>query len=355
MPRRFAPRNDMQKLAGCLRVQERAAMANLQLFRICPKYCFSFCPTARRTDCHVASRLAMTMGEVLAPVDTPCLLHTLRAPRPCTRAHVPAFCMSLRTSAHTGVAIRVPAEMPGKLALLRANPQPLSYSPKVLLSAMPCRKECGLPRRFAPRNDMQKLAACQHNTWALPVYCRKASLQSQTRCRLQHVIANQCAHLWQSASPQKCLASWHHFGQIRSPFRIRPKYYSPLCPAARRTDCHVASLLAMTCRNLPGVCVCKNVLPWQIRSPFRIRPKYYSPLCPAARRTDCPVASLLAMTEGGVLANRCKMGTGAHLCGPEKAMQRSDLSPGFSGGKAGAKDTQLVSPRCGNPHPRRET
>ena len=60
MPRRFAPRNDMQKLAGCLRVQERAAMANLQLFRICPKYCFSFCPTARRTDCHVASLLAMT-------------------------------------------------------------------------------------------------------------------------------------------------------------------------------------------------------------------------------------------------------------------------------------------------------
>ena len=143
--------------------------------------------------------------------------------------------------------------------------------------------------------------------------------------------------------------------QIRSAFRIRPKRCSLPCPAARRTDCHVASLLAMTCRNLPGVCVCKNVLPWQIRSPFRIRPKYYSPLCPAARRTDCPVASLLAMTEGGVLANRCKMGTGAHLCGPEKAMQRSDLSPGFSGGKAGAKDTQLVSPRCGNPHPRRET
>ena len=43
------------------------------------------------------------------------------------------------------------------------------------------------------------------------------------------------------------------------------------------------------------------------------------------------------------------MGTGAHLCGPEEAMQRSDLSPGFSSGKAGAKDAQLVSPRCGNP------
>ena len=126
-----------------------------------------------------------------------------------------AFCRrgAWRTLGRRGVAIRVPAEMPGKLAPLRANSQPLSYSPKVLLSAMPCRKENGLSRRFAPRNDRR----------------------------------------------------------------------------------------------------------------------------------------------GGVLANRCKMGTGAHLCGPEKAMQRSDLSPGFSGGKAGAKDAQLVSPRCGNPHPRRET
>ena len=33
------------------------------------------------------------------------------------------------------------------------------YSPKVLLSVMPCRRRSGLPRRFAPRNDMQKHAA----------------------------------------------------------------------------------------------------------------------------------------------------------------------------------------------------
>ena len=153
LPRRFAPRNDMQKLAGCLRVQERAAMANLQLFRICPKYCFSFCPTARRTDCPVASLLAMTMGEVLAPVDTPCLLHTLRAPRPCTRAHVPAFCMSLRTSAHTGVAIRFPRRKAWQVGTTSGKFAAFSYLPKVLLSAMPCRKENGLSRRFAPRND----------------------------------------------------------------------------------------------------------------------------------------------------------------------------------------------------------
>ena len=58
-----------------------------------------------------------------------------------------------RAPARTPAAIRFPAEKPGKLALLRANSQPLSYSPKVLLSAMPCRKENGLSRRFAPRND----------------------------------------------------------------------------------------------------------------------------------------------------------------------------------------------------------
>ena len=76
----------------------------------------------------------------------------------CTRARVRTYLpnLSLRTSAHTGAAIRVPAGKPGKLALLQANPQHLSYSPEVLLSVMSYRREYGLPRRFAPRNDMQK-------------------------------------------------------------------------------------------------------------------------------------------------------------------------------------------------------
>ena len=42
------------------------------------------------------------------------------------------------------------------------------YSPKVLLSVMPCRRGYGLPRRFAPRNDMQKLAACAHGKDVMP-------------------------------------------------------------------------------------------------------------------------------------------------------------------------------------------
>ena len=112
------------------------------------------------------------------------------------------------------------------------------HSPKVLLSAMPHRKEYGLPRRFAPRNDMLKLAAWPHKTRALPVYCRKASLHPQPRprplrtlraprpctrrnasvfcmslrasalhpqkrCRLLHVIANQCAHWCGNPRPRR--------------------------------------------------------------------------------------------------------------------------------------------------------
>ena len=33
--------------------------------------------------------------------------------------------------------------------------------PKYCCFVMPCRRGCGLPRRFAPRNDMQKLVRCQ--------------------------------------------------------------------------------------------------------------------------------------------------------------------------------------------------
>ena len=81
-------------------------------------------------------------------------------PRSCKRTHASVFSMSLRTSAHTGVAIRVPAEKPGKSVVLRANSSCFSYLPKVFLFVLWYCKEYGLPRRSAPRNDMLKLAAC---------------------------------------------------------------------------------------------------------------------------------------------------------------------------------------------------
>ena len=77
--------------------------------------------------------------------------------------------MSLRTSAHTGVAIRIPAGMPGKLAAVWANSWRFSDLPKVLLFVLCCRKEYGLPRRCAPRNDMQRLAVCLRRKNVLPL------------------------------------------------------------------------------------------------------------------------------------------------------------------------------------------
>ena len=85
------------------------------IFRICLRYRFLPCPTARSTDCRVASLLAMTGGGVIAP-------HAPAAPgrnvvhcsRTRVRTHLPS--LSLRTSAHTGAAIRFPAGKLGKLA-----------------------------------------------------------------------------------------------------------------------------------------------------------------------------------------------------------------------------------------------
>ena len=108
------------------------------LFRIRPKYCFLFCTAARSTDCHVASLLAMTCRNLprVRIIPGHCR-HTAGKP-PCTRKsassfciplrqtllqpqHLTSFCMSLRTSAHTGVAIRFPAGKLGRLAIPRAN------------------------------------------------------------------------------------------------------------------------------------------------------------------------------------------------------------------------------------------
>ena len=172
MPRRSAPRNDMQRLVACPHLQ---------------------------APCSAAPR-----HYPLAPAEThpPSACHCEL--RPCTRARLPAFCMSLRTSAHTGVAIR-------------------------------------FPRREA----------------------------------------------WQVGC---CL------GKFVALSRIRLRRCFLLCATAGVTDCHVAPLLAMTCRNmqLPAVatawCHGKFVTPYVCALSAAIL------LCPTAGEADCPVAPLLAMT-----------------------------------------------------------
>ena len=97
LPRRFAPRNDMLKLAACLRGQGRNDSPKPAPIYAC-KYVL---PGQAR------SRLQIRLGARL-----------------CTRAHLSSFCMSLRGAGRPprDVAIRIPPGKLAKLALLQANP-----------------------------------------------------------------------------------------------------------------------------------------------------------------------------------------------------------------------------------------
>ena len=202
MPRRFAPRNDMQKHAACQHGNDVVPGEFAALFRICLRHCSLVCAAARRTDCRVASLLAMTERG-----------------RSCTRRNASVFSMSLRTSAHTGVAIRFPAVKPSKLVLLQANPYALfRIRPKYYFLLCPAARRCGLPRRFAPRNDRGG-----------------TSLHPRTPVRLQHVIANQCAHWCGNPRPRR--GTWQvgsTSGKFVALFRICLRHCSLVCAAARR-------------------------------------------------------------------------------------------------------------------------
>ena len=94
---------------------------------------------------------------------------------------------------------------------------------------------------------------------------RRCSGETETWLFLRKSRGEGCvaciAEVWQSASPQRGLASWLLFWQIRSTFRICLKYCSLLCAAARRTDCPVASLLAIiTCFHTT---INENVIYWR--------------------------------------------------------------------------------------------
>ena len=178
--------------------------------------------------------------------------------------------MSLRTSAHTGVAIRIPAGKGNDKCAFGRIRSIFSYSPKALLSAMLCCKENGLPRRCAPRNDMLKFAAYQRLQgrspsgktrnrlpvcleappcirWRVPVFCMSLRTSAHTGVAIRFPCGN-----------TKQIAALKANLQL---LRVCPKYYWLAKYFCREADCHVAALLAMTCRDLPGACVCKDVLP----------------------------------------------------------------------------------------------
>ena len=112
----------------------------------------------------------------------------------------------------------------------------------------------GLPRRFAPRNDMQSPGAClrlqerfsfKHSTRRNPAVFSmslRASAHTGVAIRIP------------AGRPAKFL----RFGRIREALRICPGRYFLQCCTARGTDCPVASLLTMTCNHLERVYVCKS-------------------------------------------------------------------------------------------------
>ena len=154
------------------------------------------------------------------------------------------------------------------------------YSPEVPLSVMPCRKENGLPRRFAPRNDSGEVSsrpgpslpctrchAASFHAPDAPHGLAPADTPPPSAC---HCKTRPCTRSHAATFCMSLRTSAHTGAAIRSPrrgawqvgtasgksvalFRIRPKYRFLLCPAARRTDCHVASLLAMTGKSLRRV------------------------------------------------------------------------------------------------------
>ena len=157
----------------------------------------------RRADCRVAPLLAMTVGEVPS---RPTSVH------PQTRARLQHVIVNnVLATADTWQVSACHCEPVRTLVRQSASPQgngaswllfrQIRYAfrirPKYCFSVLYYRKENGLPRRSAPRNDRQKHVAVRVGNYAFR-------------------------------------------GEIRHAFRIRPKDCFSFCPTARRTDCRFA-------------------------------------------------------------------------------------------------------------------
>ena len=114
-----------------------------------------------------------------------------------------------------------------------------------------------MPRRFAPRNDMLKTATplrLQGTGAAIRIpWQKRGTLHPCPGAHIptKPVIANQCAHWCGNPRPRRetgqvgcCLGKFVTLSVFAQRIAFR------FCATARRTDCHVASLLAMTCRNM---------------------------------------------------------------------------------------------------------
>ena len=155
---------------------------------------------------------------------------------------------------------------------------------------MPYRRSYGLPRRFAPRNDRGRYALASAGAWQVPAHLtRQTFLHPLTRLCLLHVIANQCAH-W-CGNPRPCREPWQlntTLGKSAALSRIRLRHCPLPCPTAGVTDCRVASLLAMTCKNLLRVRTARR----HYRA--NLHPPAHSPGSPLAPAHTYPPSDVIA-------------------------------------------------------------
>ena len=151
----------------------------------------AFCMSLRTSALHPQKRcrlLHVIAKHALAHVVTPLPSACHCEPRPCTRSHAATFCMSLRTSAW---GPRKGAPFVGRGATRERCPALAfgrSWAWRTLgrrgaAIRVPC-PGCPLRKRPYKRSHV-------------PAFCmslRASALHPQKRCRLLHVIANQCAH-----------------------------------------------------------------------------------------------------------------------------------------------------------------
>ena len=136
-----------------------------------------------------------------------------------------------------------------------------------------------MPRRYAPRNDMLKenrFCGCKNvvrNGMQRLAGCRRLQ-EPFLAAPWHHLLASATTHLssachcepvrtlvWQSASPQKCLANRLMFGRIRKSATDLPKVV-PTCQVSLRgrgLPHQCAHWFAMTCKRRVRVSECKAV------------------------------------------------------------------------------------------------
>ena len=146
----------------------------------------------------------------------------------------------------------------------------LRMRPKCCYFAMPHRRRSGLPRRFAPRNDMQKHAAVRMSNYVLPGQIHSFSVFALGTA-FRHappqgvrIATPVCAlvrnDMLKHAGVHMAM-TWYH-GKFVT-FFVFAQSTAPHHPCRRVTDCHVAPLLAMTCRRKD---VCAGARTWGARA-----------------------------------------------------------------------------------------